>query len=143
MWLAHTVITEYLGRANSVLVRLNLLMLMLVSFIPFPTRLVAEYIRDDEPERVAVTAYGFTFLLTSLVVSALWRYSVRAGLVRPDAADDEVRMLTTRLSPSLAGYVAMIGLGLVLPVVAVVGYLALAVYVVAPFRSVRRGLSDP
>jgi uncharacterized membrane protein len=40
VWFAHTVITEYLGRANSTLIRLNLLLLMVVSFLPFPTRLL-------------------------------------------------------------------------------------------------------
>jgi uncharacterized membrane protein len=35
VWIAHTVITEYLDHADSVLLRLNLLLLMLVSFLPF------------------------------------------------------------------------------------------------------------
>lgn len=47
------VITEHLDRATSMLIRLHLLLLMVVSFPPFPTRLMAEYIREDAPERVA------------------------------------------------------------------------------------------
>jgi uncharacterized membrane protein len=42
VWLEHTVITEYLDHATSVLIRLNLLLLMVVSFLPFPTRLLGE-----------------------------------------------------------------------------------------------------
>jgi uncharacterized membrane protein len=34
VWLEHTVITEYLDHATSVLIRLNLLLLMVVSFLP-------------------------------------------------------------------------------------------------------------
>lgn len=49
VWLAHTVITEHLDRANSMLIRLNLLLLMVASFLPFPTRLMAEYVREDAP----------------------------------------------------------------------------------------------
>jgi uncharacterized membrane protein len=63
VWLEHTVITEYLDRATSVFIRLNLLLLMVVSFLPFPTRLLGEYIGEDEPERVAVTIYGLNLLL--------------------------------------------------------------------------------
>jgi uncharacterized membrane protein len=37
VWVAHTVITECLVRATPVLIRLNLLLLMVVSFLPFPT----------------------------------------------------------------------------------------------------------
>jgi uncharacterized membrane protein len=35
VWLEHTVITEFLDHATSVLIRLNLLLLMVVSFLPF------------------------------------------------------------------------------------------------------------
>ena len=40
VWIAHTVITEYLDHADSVLLRLNLLLLVLISFLPFPTKLL-------------------------------------------------------------------------------------------------------
>ena len=46
VWFSHNVITEYLDHADSILLRLNLLLLALVSFLPFPTRLLAEYTRN-------------------------------------------------------------------------------------------------
>ena len=49
VWLAHSVITEYLDRADAVFVRLNLLLLLVVSFLPFPTRLLAEYVGRAVP----------------------------------------------------------------------------------------------
>ena len=82
VWVEHTVITEYVGRATSVLIRLNLLLMMVVSFLPFPTRLLGEYIGEDEPERVAVTIYGLNLFLASALVSLLWRYAVRERLIR-------------------------------------------------------------
>jgi uncharacterized membrane protein len=39
-WLGHNAITEYLDRTDAAFVRLNLLLLLIVSFLPFPTRLV-------------------------------------------------------------------------------------------------------
>jgi uncharacterized membrane protein len=137
VWLEHTVITEYLDHATSVLIRLNLL-LMVVSFLPFPTRLLGEYIGKDEPERVAVTIYGLNLFLASALVSLLWRYAVRERLIRPDMADSDVKMLTRRLTPGLAGYVLVIVLGLFLPVAAVLGYLMIAVYIILPFGALRR-----
>ena len=94
-------------RADAVLVRLNLLLLMVVSFLPFPTRLLAEYTREKRPERVAATIYGITLLVAATIISVLWRYAVRRRLVHPDAADTELQMITKRLTPSLAGYVAL------------------------------------
>lgn len=138
IWIKHTVITEYLATATPVLVRLNLLLLMVVSFLPYPTRLVAEHIRHEEAERVATTVYGINLLLASLLIGALWRYAVRGRLVRPDASDEDVTMLTRRLVPSLGGYLVMIVIGLFMPVLAVLGYLAIAIFIVMPFHAFRR-----
>jgi uncharacterized membrane protein len=138
IWLEHTVITEFLERATSVFIRLNLLLLVVVSFLPFPTKLLGEYVGEEAPARVAVTIYGLNLFLASALVSLLWRYAVREGLIRHDIADSDVKMITNRLTPGLAGYVVMIVLGLFLPVVAVLGYLIIAVYIIIPFGALRR-----
>ncbi len=138
-WLGHNAITEYLDRADAAFVRLNLLLLLVVSFLPFPTRLFADYLGQDSPERVAVTFYGLTLLLASLMLWVLWRYAVRAGLVRPDLADEEIELLTQRLTPGLAGYLVLIAAGLFIPVLAVAGYLAIALYVIIPFKRLSAG----
>lgn len=57
--------------------------------------------------------------------------------MRPDADDDEVLVLTRKLTPGLGGYVAMIVLGLFLPVAAVLGYLVIAVFYLVPIRFLR------
>jgi uncharacterized membrane protein len=133
-WLGHNAITEYLERADAAFVRLNLLLLLIVSFLPFPTRLVAEYIHTDNAERVAVTFYGIVLVLATTMLLVLWRYAVRADLVRPDLADEEIELLTQRLTPGLGGYVVLIVTGLFVPVIAVIGYLGIALYYIIPFR---------
>jgi uncharacterized membrane protein len=133
-WLAHNAITEYLERADAAFVRLNLLLLLIVSFLPFPTRLVAEYIRQDKAERVAVTFYGIVLLLATTMLLVLWRYAVRAKLVRPDLADEEIELLTQRLTPGLGAYLVLIVSGLFRPVIAVIGFLGIALYYIIPFR---------
>lgn len=138
VWLGHTVITEFLERATPVLIRMNLLLLMLVSFLPFPTRLLAEYIGQDAPERVAATIYGLNLFLTAALISMLWRYAVREGLIRPELADENVKLITKKLTPGLVGYLVMIMLGLFLPIVAVLGYLIIAVYNLVPHGALRR-----
>jgi TMEM175 potassium channel family protein len=133
VWLAHSAITEYLHGANTLLIRLNLLLLMVVSFLPFPTRLLAEYLGDDDPARVAATIYGLTLLAAAMLLAVLWQYAVNADLVRPEAADEEIRMLTTRLTPGLGGYVVLIIVGLFLPTAAILGYLLIAIALIVPF----------
>src|SRR5437588_306578 len=74
-----------------------------------------------------VFAIGVTLLV-------LWRYAVRAHLVRPDTADEEIELLTQRLTPGLSAYVVLIVSGLFLPVIAVIGFLGIALYYIIPFR---------
>ena len=92
----------------------------------------ADYIGQDSSERVAVTIYDVTFLLASTLLLGLWRYAVHERLVRPDAADEEVQLLTQRLTPGLAGYLVLIIAGLFIPDVAVIGYLAIAIFYIFP-----------
>lgn len=134
IWLAHNAITEYLRGTTVAVLRWNLLLLLVVAFLPFPTRLLGEHADTSAAERVAVTSYGATLLAAALLLAALWRSVRRAGLVRPDAGDREVVSLTRRLTPGLAGYLVLIGVGLIWPLAAVVGYLLVAVYLGLPLR---------
>ena len=84
------------------------------------------------------TFFGINLLLCLTLISVLWRYAVKAGLVKPDLADDDVQTLTKRLTPTLGVYVLLIILGLFLPLVAVSGYLVLALFVIIPFGALRR-----
>ncbi|GAT08133.1 putative integral membrane protein [Mycolicibacterium novocastrense] len=137
VWLEHTVITEFLDRATPALIRLNLLLLMLVSFLPFPTRLLGDYIAESDAQRVAVTVYGINLLLVSVVVSLMWRYAVWQRLIRAGVADADVRLISKRLTPGLAGYAVFIAAGLFAPIIAVFGYLMIAVYFIVPFAALR------
>ena len=138
LWLEHNAITEHLRVTDTVLIRLNLLLLLLVSFLPFPTGLMSEYHGNAGAERVAVTLYGITLLATSTMIAVLWRHAVRERLVHEDLTDQDAQALTKRLNPSLWAYVVMILAGLALPRVAVIGYLAIAVYLILPFELLRR-----
>jgi uncharacterized membrane protein len=138
IWLGHNAITEYLERADAGFVRLNLLLLLVVAFLPFPTRLFADFIGEDQPERVASNIYGISLLVTSALLLLLWRYAVRMRLVRLDADDEEVQLLTRRLIPGLVAYLVLIIAGLFAPIVASVGYLAVALYFIIPFHRIFR-----
>jgi len=138
LWLGHNAITDYLDRADTTLLRLNLLLLLFVSFLPFPTRLLSEYITTDRAERVAVTFYGLTLLIAGALLALFWRYALHARLVRPDAGDEELTLLTHRLTPGLGAYALLIVVGLFRPVAAVIGYLVIALFFLIPIRIRRR-----
>jgi uncharacterized membrane protein len=134
IWLGHNTMTEYLDHVNPVMLRLNLLLLFFVCLLPFATGLLAEFINTERAERVASVVYGIMLLLCSVLLSAVWRYAVHAKLVAPDLDDDEISLLTSRLTPGLGVYVLLIVIGLFFPKVSVFGYLAVAVFLLLPFR---------
>ena len=68
IWLQHSAITGALSAADATLYRINLLVLLLVGFIPFPTKLVSEFVDDYDAERVAVVFYGLTLLALALAL---------------------------------------------------------------------------
>lgn len=84
--------------------RLDLILMLTVALLPFPTKLLAEYVREGESERGAAALYGINLLLTSALLYLFWRYAVRRGLVRDDAHASDVQVLTRRLRPGLAAY---------------------------------------
>ncbi|HEU5205223.1 MAG TPA: TMEM175 family protein [Candidatus Limnocylindrales bacterium] len=86
VWVAHSVITEHVEGADPVFLRLNLLLLFFVSFLPFPTKLLGEYLgTEEEAVRVAVTFYGLALLLTSVTTSALWGWARHVQLIHETA----------------------------------------------------------
>ena len=71
-WIAHTGLTDRLARTDPLFLRLNLLLLLVVAFLPFPTRLMADALHDANGERVYVTMYGLTLLAIRLLARVSW-----------------------------------------------------------------------
>jgi uncharacterized membrane protein len=140
-WIAHNSLTERLDHVDQIFLRLNLLFLLTVSFLPFPTRLVAEALeKNTDWQRMAVTVFGITLLLVRVMFAVMLSYARREGL--RTARDDDADLADTRRKSGavLIGYGITIVVGLVLPVVAIAFYFALAVFLVVPFRAVAREL---
>jgi uncharacterized membrane protein len=138
VWLAHVAVHECLARANAVLLRLNLLLLFFVAFLPFPTHLIGDYVHDSSGERVAVTFYGLVLLAMNIALAVMWRYAVARHQVQDDTDPDRVRALTDKLNPSVGSYVVALAVGLLWPIVAVILYLVIAVYLLLPLSLFRR-----
>jgi uncharacterized membrane protein len=126
LWLAHHALFRRILYADSIVVRINLLLLMVVAFLPFPTRLVAEAIDTTRAERAAVVFYGATLFLVSLLFTAMGRYVMaRSDLLREER-HGEVQRLVARLTPSLGFYAAVLLLAALAPSLAAFGFLAVA-----------------
>jgi uncharacterized membrane protein len=139
-WLLHTALTDQLARVDSLFLRLNLLVLLAVVFLPFPTKLVADALHETSGERVYVTMYGLTLLAIRLLGSALDAYARYAHLYAPAKEGEELHSTQRKFLPVVTGYVIAILVGLAFPAAAVALYFGLAVYLVVPFREAARVL---
>jgi uncharacterized membrane protein len=144
IWLAHHGVFRRLRYANNRVMRINLLLLMAVSFLPYPTRLMAEAIRSDSAERAAVIFYGLNLLAISTLFGALWGTVARdRQLLKPEVSEAEARAILVAATPNIGFYVAATVLAIIAPKVAAIGYLAIAIAVVLRARGDEVTTDDP
>jgi uncharacterized membrane protein len=72
MWINHHRMFTLIGHADDRLMFYNGLLLFGVTIVPFPTALVAEYLRHDG-QRTAAAVYNGTFILIAICYNLLWR----------------------------------------------------------------------
>ena len=81
VWANHHQIFTQIKHANHLFLLINVLFLMWVAALPFPTALLAQYLTShNQTERHAVTAiYSGAWLLGALLFNLLWWYGVANG----------------------------------------------------------------
>jgi uncharacterized membrane protein len=75
MWLNHHTILAHVNRVDRPLLVLNLLLLMGIVAIPFPTALVAEHLLEEGGTAATVT-YGIVMIAISAGFDGVWVYVV-------------------------------------------------------------------
>jgi uncharacterized membrane protein len=138
VWLQHSAITATLRTADATLYRLNLVVLLLASFLPFPTKLAAEFIGEREPERVAAVFYGLTLLLLRLALTVFVRYAAENRRLVKDEIEAETVEAALVHQPSFLLYGVGIVVSLLVPTIGVGLYLVTALYLAVPGRTLHR-----
>lgn len=143
-WIGHHALSDRLDRVDVILLRLNLLLLLVVAFLPFPTRLVADALQEAaDRERVAAVAYGCTLLAIRLLFYVMDAYTRRAHLVAADVDDPDLDEERRKFGFVLGAYLLTIVISFVAPIVAVGLYFAIAIVMVVPFGAVVRAFRSP
>ena len=114
-WVAHHLAFRLIARYDNVLVWLNLLLLMFVAFLPFPTAVLGEH----NGSAAAAVLYAAAVVLAGTASTAYWWYaSGRGGLLRPDVGAARVRAIRAR------GLSSPVYFALTLPIAAFAPYAA-------------------
>jgi uncharacterized membrane protein len=75
IWMNHHHTVSLLGRTDRTLLFLNILLLLTIAFLPFPTKLVAQNLRGGGGEEAAALAYSATFVLMAVLHLIWWGYA--------------------------------------------------------------------
>ena len=104
IWVNHHTVMDQLRIADRTFLFINVFFLLCIAFIPFPTRLLATYVRTDDGSAAAV-AYGVTLTLTAVFFNLMWRYAIAGNrLLRPDADRRVVDGITRSYRPGVPMY---------------------------------------
>ncbi len=113
MWVNHHRIMRQLERVDEPFVFLNIGLLLCIAFVPFPTRVLAEFVRTDDGNAAAVL-YGISMTVTAIFFGSVWFYASHGRrLLHPDADPRMVSGITRSYLPGAPIYATAALVGLV------------------------------
>ncbi|HLZ31182.1 MAG TPA: TMEM175 family protein [Chloroflexota bacterium] len=134
IWVNHHTLFAHVRQVDRQLLFLNLLLLMTVSVIPFPTALLGRYVTAGDDGHLASAVYGVVMVLMSVAFSTLWWHVTRdARLLGRHLDPQRARQESILFSSGLAAYVAGVGLSFVSAQLALLVYALVAVFYVFPW----------
>jgi uncharacterized membrane protein len=136
MWANHHNVLRLIARVDHGLIVWNLLLLMAISFTPFPTAVMAEHLPHAGWDRnVAVAFYCGSFTLTAFFYNLMWLHVARnRHLLRPHVTDAQVRAITRAYRPGTFLYGLATATALVSVVAALAIVFGLALFFILPRR---------
>ncbi|MGH2694007.1 MAG: TMEM175 family protein [Actinomycetota bacterium] len=95
MWVNHHHMFTLIRVSNHMFLVLNVVFLMTIAALPWPTALLAEYIRDADERTVATLVYGGTMVAIAIMFNVVWRYAAGGHrLLVPEADAAAVETIT-------------------------------------------------
>jgi len=129
MWINHHGLFERIARLNRTLVFLNLLLLMAIVFLPFPTAVLGSNILVPHDANTAASFYALSAFTIAVFFSVVWTYTLmHPDLLAPDLDREAAMRSWPRFSAGLVAYLVCVPLGQFSPTAVVLVCAALAVY---------------
>jgi TMEM175 potassium channel family protein len=129
IWVNHHAVLERLERVDRGFLFLNVIFLLFVALIPFPTKVLAEYLQaGGASAHIAAAAYGVAMILMGIAFSVLNYYAMARGLI---AAKQRLTFgQQVRFSIGLLMYAVGTAVALVDARIALIIYAGMALYYV-------------
>jgi uncharacterized membrane protein len=128
IWMNHHTCVETMNKVDRPFLFLNLLLLMTVAFLPFPTRLVADYLQRPG-EQSAVYAYAATFTVMAVIYNLWWRYaSTGRRLIGENVPETRIKAITRAFNPGVPIYAVTFAVAALSPLASVFLTFAVAAF---------------
>ncbi|MFI7691410.1 TMEM175 family protein [Nonomuraea sp. NPDC049655] len=75
IWMNHHRMFHFIQRTDGLLLALNVLLLMDVASLPFPTHVLAEALHADHDTQTAAVFYGIVLVIGGIFYNAVWWYA--------------------------------------------------------------------
>jgi uncharacterized membrane protein len=142
VWVNHHRLMDAVARADRTLLELNLLLLLFVGLVPWPTGLLAEHLRDHTQSSAAAVTYGVVMTLMSGTFTVIWlRLTHRSSLLR-DTDRSTLRRAVRRSAIGPIAYAISTGIAVVSAPVAFALFALTAVFFAVSGRGDAPALPD-
>ena len=138
MWTEHHRIFRYIDNYNAGLLWRNLLLLLCVSFVPFPTALFSE----NYWSRTAFILYTGSFGAVATAKLWIWRHAAASGLLKKDVGPEIERRISRRSLAVPLGCALAIGLSFIGVAVAPLGFISIPLFARLLDPTTKRKLSS-
>jgi uncharacterized membrane protein len=133
IWVNHHHMFRLIERTNHVFLMLNVVFLMTICVIPWPTAVVARFLRDPHSRATATALYGAAMTALAVMFNLVWRYAGtnRRLLVRGISDESLAKMNRDYLAGPIV-YGAATVIAFIEPWVSLIIYALLCVYWLLP-----------
>jgi uncharacterized membrane protein len=132
MWVSHHQMFTIIRRTTTTFLFLNVLFLLPVAFVPYPTALVAGHILEEGARTTAVLVYGGVSVVIAVMFNVLWAYAFRNGLVAMSAGAERAQRVSRGFIVGPLIYLGATLLAFVNPFISMAVFAGLAVYWMLP-----------
>jgi uncharacterized membrane protein len=103
MWINHHALFRQVARVDRTFLAINVLFLMVIAFIPFPTHVLAAHLHHDA--QAAAFFYGLTNIAMAAMFGAVWFYAALGRrLIAPEADQRTISGISRAFLPGIPLY---------------------------------------
>lgn len=142
MWINHHRMFTHIRKSNDVLLILNLLLLLGVTVVPFPTAVLAEHVGGPD-QKTAAVLYNATFFVIAVLFNVLWRYAVTHHLLDRSVSGAAADNISRQYAYGPIMYLLCLALAWINVRASIATNVALAIFFALPPTLLRKRAESP